>query len=849
MSFRRIPFWCVGELLRRWQANQDQRKAARETGVDRKTVRRYWAWAQELALPHDRALTDADVHQVGERVQERPAPVSNEQAQLAPHRQRIAQWLASEPSRLNLRSIHVLLQREGITVSYSTLYRFAARELHGGKKHRMLPPQMRQKAQVLLEAGHSHKDVAERCKTSLRTVRRFAQEMAIAQSADVAEIRRRAIGRPSQTVEIADKIREWVAAKPHLETRELLRRAKVEGYAGKKSAFYALVASLRPESELSPPAKASPSNSARTAEPKPIAAPKEPDAVASVATPKRGSHRPSPTLFSFRVEYVRDSFADDATVLSHWLRDFTISGNHTLEHLSDIIIDILDWDPHHLYEFRNHDQVYAHLIFLEENDLLVDAKHLCVSCDIPIRLLSLSVGDVFTYIFDYGDHHHFRITVIDAKATASGIKLLPRLLSWKGNNLIQYPGTMPKKEERAFTKRTPTVRAPEPARDRWRIRFVRTEDQKILEEWRVSNNKKLWQKAVAILENRNMQPEEIAKKVERPTSHVEKWIKAFNRYGLHGLQKPEGRVHPSKPATRGKRQVAKDQKGRRLLELLHAKPSSYGINRSNWSLPALARAYQQQHGEVIATSTVGRLLRKFGYTIRKARRVLTSPDPDYREKVDLLLNTLQNLKPGDLFFFVDELGPLRVKKYGGRALVRKDESLTYPQIQAHRGVITMTGALSATANQVTWFYGHAKDTSAMIDLMELLFNQHFTASKLYVTWDAASWHRSVPLVEWLDRFNAETTRVGKGPTIHLVPLPRSSQFLDVLEAVFSGMKRAVVHHSDYAGVPEMKTAISRHFVERNEHFRMNPRRAGKKIWDIDFFEDHENIRSGNYREW
>jgi hypothetical protein len=73
--------------------------------------------------------------------------------------------------------------------------------------------------------------------------------------------------------------------------------------------------------------------------------------------------------------------------------------------------------------------------------------------------------------------------------------------------------------------------------------------------------------------------------------------------------------------------------------------------------------------------------------------------------------------------------------------------------------------------------------------------------------------------------------------------------LDVIEAVFSGMKKAVVHHSDYQSEGEMKTAISRHFVERNSHFRDNPKRAGKKIWEIDFFQDMENLNSGNYREW
>lgn len=229
--------------------------------------------------------------------------------------------------------------------------------------------------------------------------------------------------------------------------------------------------------------------------------------------------------------------------------------------------------------------------------------------------------------------------------------------------------------------------------------------------------------------------------------------------------------------------------------------------------------------------------------------MLSSPDPRYREKVELLLQTLRNLEASDLFFFVDELGPLRVKKYGGRAYVPRNETQTFPQSQADRGSITMAGALSATTNQVTWIYGTSKDSCAMIDLIEILFNQYPAASRLYLTWDAASWHSSSLLVEWLNGFNAETKRRGDGPVIELVPLPASAQFLDVIEGVFSGMKRAVIHHSDYPGPDEMKDAISLHFLERNAYFRENPRRAGQKIWELDFFADRETIRSGNYRQW
>ena len=176
---------------------------------------------------------------------------------------------------------------------------------------------------------------------------------------------------------------------------------------------------------------------------------------------------------------------------------------------------------------------------------------------------------------------------------------------------------MGKAEAHAFKNRPPTVRAPEPSRNPSADRFVLGTDKGILEEWRASNDKKLWQKAVTVLDNRILAPEVIANKIERPTSQVQKWIKAFNRHGLEGLNRPR------KPRTPGERQASRDRNARRVLEILHAKPSAYGINRSNWNLPSIARAFEQEHKEVISTSTVGRLLRQFGYAIRKARKVLT----------------------------------------------------------------------------------------------------------------------------------------------------------------------------------------------------------------------------------
>ncbi len=549
----------------------------------------------------------------------------------------------------------------------------------------------------------------------------------------------------------------------------------------------------------------------------------------------------TPQILKLRIQYRGQCPRDPEFLHPNWYRDFEIADKTTLEQLAAIILEILGWSEDHLYEFKIKNCCYVN--FGNDDDYIVDAKEPCVSCAIPIHLTDLTRGDSFEFIFDFGELHTFRLTVIAIYSITWKCPSTPRVLSYRGKNILQYPGVLSRHAASAARSRLPTVDSPGRPKDRWRIRFVRQEDESQLVKWREANDKRLWQKAVTILDNRSLIPEEIAKKVELPVDAIREWITIYNHQGLAGLNRPRKKRSP------GKKGVALERKRVRVLGLIHSRPQAYGINRASWNHASLATAYKQCYEETISKATVGRILQKAGYKIKKARRVLSSPDPEYREKVDLVLTTLRNLQPNELFFFIDELGPLRVKKYGGRGIVHERDVHTVPQEQPGKGSVIMSGALSTTTNQVSWLYSGAKDTQAMIDLVEILFNQYPFTSQTYLTWDAASWHKPGLLVEWLDALNVETTSAGFGPTIHLVPLPTSSQFLDVIEAVFSGMKKAVIHHSDYQSEDEMKTAISRHFVERNDYFRDNPKRAGKKIWEIDFFQDMENLNSGNYREW
>jgi transposase len=110
----------------------------------------------------------------------------------------------------------------------------------------MLSLLKRHEIQVLLRAGFTVTDVAKRAEVSVDSVQRVRKEDAVTNTDDVAARAERRIGRPSKAAQLTERVKGWLAEEPELPTQELLRRAKESGYSGKKTAFYALVAGLRP---------------------------------------------------------------------------------------------------------------------------------------------------------------------------------------------------------------------------------------------------------------------------------------------------------------------------------------------------------------------------------------------------------------------------------------------------------------------------------------------------------------------------------------------------------------------------------------------------------------------------
>ena len=82
----------------------------------------------------------------------------------------------------------------------------------------------------------------------------------------------------------------------------------------------------------------------------------------------------------------------------------------------------------------------------------------------------------------------------------------------------------------------------------------------------------------------------------------------------------------------------------------------------------------------------------------------------------------------------------------------------------------ITAALELSGNQVTHFYSPKKNTAEMIRMMERLVQKYHDRRKLYLSWDAASWHISKGLYKRVEEHNAAIVS-GNGPTVETAPLP------------------------------------------------------------------------------
>jgi len=141
---------------------------------------------------------------------------------------------------------------------------------------------------------------------------------------------------------------------------------------------------------------------------------------------------------------------------------------------------------------------------------------------------------------------------------------------------------------------------------RWKIKSIPEEDLITLNRWRLSTDRRKWEKSVVVLDVLNGEPiSRTAFKVERSRRKIKEWLKSFEKEGLKGLQ------------TDKKKKVNKkiikniETKKSNLVKMIHETPKNFGINRASWSLETLKYAYKQTYGITISNSMISEYINRY----------------------------------------------------------------------------------------------------------------------------------------------------------------------------------------------------------------------------------------------
>jgi hypothetical protein len=142
MAYREVGMWEILNVLRRMGRGETKSSIKKATGLRRKTIRRYVELAIRLGwAPGEAEPTEELAAKVYEQARAGDGDRGPGEAEriLLPRRDKIEAWLKPEDGSRGLRltKVHVLLERDGVVVPYSSLHRFAVKHCGFCDKRRL----------------------------------------------------------------------------------------------------------------------------------------------------------------------------------------------------------------------------------------------------------------------------------------------------------------------------------------------------------------------------------------------------------------------------------------------------------------------------------------------------------------------------------------------------------------------------------------------------------------------------------------------------------------------------------------------------------------------------------------
>ena len=264
---------------------------------------------------------------------------------------------------------------------------------------------------------------------------------------------------------------------------------------------------------------------------------------------------------------------------------------------------------------------------------------------------------------------------------------------------------------------------------------------------------------------------------------VKAWIVRYTQEGVNGLLiKPgRGRKPPFTP-----RSVAEAKQ--EVEEVLHRSPRQYGINRNRWRLQDIGRAIHWLSG--YTESGVYKVLKKLGFSYKKALRFIQSPDPEYRYKWEAILRAYQEAvsNPKEvIFLFQDEFTYYRrakLQKTLQRRGSKQDRHLDTPGANRKARI---TAALNALTGQLHFIQRSKIGVKELVRFYGELREAYPEGKRIYLVED-----------NWPIHKHPEVERAAKKEGLRVLYLPTYASWLNPIEKVWHWVYQDVLYNHPYS---------------------------------------------------
>jgi len=301
---------------------------------------------------------------------------------------------------------------------------------------------------------------------------------------------------------------------------------------------------------------------------------------------------------------------------------------------------------------------------------------------------------------------------------------------------------------------------------------------------------------------------EVATELNICTKTVIKWRDRFAQRGMEALEDAYRSGAPPRFTV-----------GQRLevMAMACAPPEHYGVEGyTRWTYDLLTEcANAHLPGLGMSRSSIFRTLKEVDLKPHKLRMWLHSPDPEFREKVNVIVDLYHNPPAAAVVLSVDE-------KSGMQATERKHATQyplpakpgRYEYEYTRHGTQSLLTAFNVQTGAVTASCGDRRGAQELLAFMEQVAEQYHYAPRIIIIWDNLNIHYDGTSQRW-SQFNQR-----HGAKFTFIYTPLHASWVNQVEIFFAILQKRCLKHGSFTSILDLRQkvlAFIRRWNEQDGH--------------------------------